>query len=186
MPASKIGINLAARPLRNRRFFALLAAVVSALFLAVSLLSIFSFLAARSRERASAASLAEIRRSVAAARRDRDAWAAQVREWTRSSQGTIDVLNGILVEKSFSWTGFLSRIEEAMPPACVIVQLAPLVTREGRIDARLKVQSPSLQDLLDLIQRLDKQGFKNISVRQEAESGGQWISEVLFTHERTH
>jgi hypothetical protein len=184
MAARKIGVNLAARPLRNRRFFFLLVGVMAALFLFAAVLSLAVFFNGRSTERKAAASLVETGRAIESARGDRDAWTAQVREWTKARRPTIDAVNGILAGKSFSWTDFFSRLEEAIPPSCLIVQMAPLVAREGRIEVRFKLSSPTLEELLTFIQKLNGQGFKNIAVRQEAQAGGRWITEIELTHER--
>jgi len=184
MVARKIGVNLAARPLRNRRFFFTIAGSAAAVFLAVSTLSLAVLITSRSRERSASLSLAGVRRTIESAQSDRNAWTTQIKEWTRASRPTVNALNGILLDKSFSWTDFFTRLEEAMPPACVIVQMAPLVAREGRIEVHFKVSSPTLEDLLTFIQKLNGQGFKNIAVRQEAQTAGQWTSEIVFSHER--
>jgi hypothetical protein len=186
MAARKINVNLAARPLRNRRFFFSLVGGTVALFLLVAALALATQFTAKARAQTLAASLASIRKETASAKQDRDTWMAQIREWAKTYRTTIDALNSVLVDKRFSWLEFLSRLEESMPPACVIVQMLPLVARDGTVDARFKVSCPSLQDLLAFIQNLNGEGFKNISVRQEAQLNGQWVSEILFTHARTY
>jgi hypothetical protein len=184
MPARKISINLAARPLRNRRFYFTLIGGATALFLIVAALSLMLLLASRSREKAMSESLAGVRKEIAEARQDRDRWMAQIREWAGTYRTTVDALNAVLINKRFSWVEFLTRLEESLPSSCYIIYMAPLVAREGVIEARFKVSCPSLQELLSIIQKLNGQGFKDISVRQEAQLNGQLISEILFTHER--
>ena len=186
MAARKVNVNLAARPLRNRRFFFALIGGTTAVFLVVAALALLVLFSNKSRGRAFETALAGARKETATAAQDRDAWTAQIREWARTYRTTVDALNSALVDKRFSWVGFLSRLEDSLPPACVVVQMMPLVARDGTVEARFKVACPSLQDLLSFIQNLNGQGFKRISVRQEAQLSGQWISEILFTHERTY
>ena len=185
MAARKISINLAARPLRNRRFYFTLLGGATALFLAVAALSFMLLFASRTRQTAFSESLAEVRKEIAEAKQDRDRWTAQIREWAGAYRTTVEALNAVLIDKRYSWVEFLTRIEDSLPPSCHIVYMAPLVARGGVVEARFKVSCPSLQELLSFIQKLNGQGFKNISVRQEAQLNGQWISEILFTHERT-
>lgn len=185
MAARKISINLAARPLRNRRFYFTLIGGAAALFLVVAVLSTMVLLASRTREKAMSESLAGVRKEIAAAKQDRDRWMAQIREWAGTYRTTVDALNAVLIDKRYSWVEFLTRIEESLPGSSTIVYMAPLVAREGVVEARFKVSCPSLQELLSFIQKLNAQGFKDISVRQEAQLNGQWMSEILFTHERT-
>jgi hypothetical protein len=185
MAGRKISINLAARPLRNRRFFFTLIGGALALFLIIAVLSTMVLLASRTSEGAMSESLAGVRKEIASAKQDRDRWMAQIREWAKTYRTTVEALNGVLIDKRFSWVEFLTRLEESLPSSCYIVYMAPLVARDGMVEARFKVSCPSLQELLSFIQKLNALGFKDISVRQEAQLNGQWISEILFTHERT-
>jgi hypothetical protein len=185
MSGRKISVNLAARPLRNRRFFFILVGGTIVLFLITAVLAGSLWLSARARQESLSVSLTEAVRRGDSARRDRDAWTAQVREWAKTYRSTVDALNAVLVDKHFSWVEAFTRLEEALPPRCVIIQMTPLVARSGSLDVRFKVTCPSLEDLLSLIEKLNGQGFKNISVRQEAQLNGQWVSEILFTYERT-
>ncbi len=185
MPGRKISVNLAGRPLRNRRFFFGLSVSLILIFFAVAAISAGVFFSSRSREKALSASLAEVRKAAEEARQDRDAWTGQIREWAKTYRTTVAALNAVLVDKHFSWVDFWTRLEEALPSRCVVTQVTPLVARGGSLDVRFKMTCPTLDDLLAFIQGLNGQGFKNISVRQEAQLGGQWISEIMFTYERT-
>lgn len=185
MDARKISVNLAARPLRNRRFFFALIGGEVALFLIVAGLSGSLLVSSRAKEKRLSASLAAVVRESAAARRDRDTWVGQIREWAKTYRNAVDALNAVIVDKHFSWVDFFSRLEEAMPAGGVIIQMTPLVARGGSLDVRFKAVCPSLEDLLSFIEKLNGRGFKNISVRQESQLGGQWVSEILFTYERT-
>ncbi len=185
MTGRKISVNLASRPLRNRRFFFVLLGAMIALFLIVAAVSARVLLSSRAKERSLTASLVQVRKTSEAARQDRDTWIGHVREWAKTYRTTVDSLNAILVDKHFSWVAFLDRLEESLPPSCVIIQMTPLVTRSGSLDVRFKMTSPTLTDMLAFIQALNAKGFKNISVRQEAQLNGQWVSEIMFTHERT-
>ena len=185
MAGRKIAVNLAARPLRNRRFFFTLIAGMSALFMIVAAISASVIVSSRGREKALASSLAQVNKASAAARQDRDTWISQIREWAKTYRSTVDALNSVLVDKSFSWVDFMSQLEESMPARCVVLQVTPLVARNGSLDVRFKITCPALEDLMAFIQALNGRGFKNISVRQEAQLNGQWVSEIMFTYERT-
>jgi len=185
MSGRKISVNLAARPLRNRRFFFTLVGSIAVLFLIVAAISVSVLVSSRAREKALSASLAQVNRVSAAARQDRDTWIGQIREWAKTYRSTVDALNLILVDKRFSWVDFMSQLEESMPARCVVTQVTPLVARSGSLDVRFKMTCPALEDLLAFIQALNGRGFKNISVRQEAQLNGEWVSEIMFTYERT-
>jgi hypothetical protein len=185
MNGRKVSVNLAARPLRNRRFFFTLVGGTVVLFLITAVLTGSLGLSARARQERLSSALAEAVRRGDSARQDRDAWTAQVREWAKTYRSTVDALNAVLVDKHFSWVEAFSRLEEALPPRCIIIQMSPLVARSGTLDVRLKAACPALEDLLSFIEKLNGGGFKNISVRQEAQLNGQWVAEILFTYERT-
>jgi hypothetical protein len=182
--APNVAVNLASRPLRNRRFFALLLAALGAAFVVVALIAGLTFLKARRLEAASRDDLVRVERESAGARKEKDARSAEAAVLSKQLKETVDATNGILVRKSFSLVDVFNRLEEALPPGSYIAGMAPLEPADGRIDLRFRVVSSGLADLLALVQKLGEQGFKNISVKNEATIDGRLVSEIGFSHER--
>jgi hypothetical protein len=182
--ASNVAVNLASRPLRNRRFFvAVLAALVLA-FSGVALLTGLTVFKARRLEAAARADLVRVERESADARMEKDARSADAAALSKQLKETVDATNGILLRKSFSLVEVFNRLEEALPPGSYIAGMAPLEPTDSRIDLRFRVVSSGLADLLSLVQKLGEQGFKAISVKNEATIDGRLVSEIGFSHER--
>jgi cell division protein FtsL len=181
----KANVNLASRPLRNRRFYFAVVAAMAGTFILVAALATGSFLKNRTRGASARVSLEQLRQKTQEAQKEKDAWSAEIREMTRKDKDRIGAINGIILLKSFSWVDLLSKCEEALPPASYISSIAPLQASETRIDLRLRVVFPSLGDLFALIQKLNALGFKSISVKNEIPLAGQLTAEISFSHERT-
>jgi len=121
-------LNLASRPALNRRFY-----LLTRNFLAVALVALvgltgftivkYGRLAARS-----GAALAEARQAQTAAEQEKKRLTAEVRKLMKSEQSQVEAANRIIYQKSFSWTGFLSELESALPDSITITSFAPSVT----------------------------------------------------------
>jgi hypothetical protein len=128
--------------------------------------------------------LERIARLSESARKEKDARSAETAELSRKLKDTVEAVNGIIRRKSFSLVDVFTQLEEALPAGSYVAGISPLEPAEGRLDLRFRVVSPSLPELLALVQRLAGLGFKNISVKNEATVEGRLVSEITFSHER--
>jgi hypothetical protein len=184
MNGMRTSLNLASRPLRNRRFFYALLLSGAALFLIVAAASTATYFKSRARGKSLRAELVRVEQASQAAQKETATWAEQSRDWAKLKKNDVDAVNGIIRRKSFSWVHLFSLLEEALPGACFISSMSPLQENDGRVDLRFKVVSPGLSDLLSLIQKLDAAGFKAISVKNELQAAGQLVSEISVSYER--
>jgi hypothetical protein len=185
MNGTKSNLNLASRPLRNRRFFFTLLGSAAVVFLAMAAGSTATYFKNRARTRTLRAEATRIEDLSQAARKETATWTEQSRAGSKLNKGRVDAVNAIIQKKGFSWVRLFSLLEEAMPGPCFISSMAPLQENDGRVDVRFKIVSPGLSDLLSLIQKLDAAGFKAISVKNELQTAGQLVSEISVSYERT-
>jgi Tfp pilus assembly protein PilN len=182
---SMIRLNLATRPLRNRRFyrtsFAAAVIVLAGLTALAGFLSV-KFGLAHSRVQTEVAGLeARLLRAGAETTRFKAAAVAAA----KSDKEKIDLVNAVIMRKSFSWTAILTALEGALPDASFITSLAPSFTGESAVDLRIKVVSQNLNDLLALVDRLTERKFTRIRVTSEsADERGRIVSEITFSYER--
>jgi hypothetical protein len=179
-------LNLAAHPLRNRRFFYLLSAllglglVVSAFF--SGQLFIRYYLEARTVRGA----LAEVEASVLSVQREERRLSSRVQEALEKDKEKVDLINSIILKKSFSWAEFFSGLEECLPDSSYILSLAPTLVDNVKVQMSFKVVSPGLDDLLALVDRLRSLSFSQIRVESEDRNPqGQLTSEISVSYERT-
>lgn len=184
MNGKKVKVNLASQPLRNRRFFFTLLASAAAVFLVIAVLTQWSSAKSRTRQASLRTTLERMEEQTRTAQKEKDAWSLQIRDFSKKYKDILGSVNGIILAKTFSWTDFFAKLEDALPAGSFISAIAPAQAVDGRIDLRFKVVSRDLSDLLALIQKLNVRGFKNISVKNEASEAGQLTSEILITHER--
>lgn len=72
-------------------------------------------------------------------------------------EAKVATINGLIARKAFSWTGFLTDLEEAVPPRISIHRITPR-WQEGRPEnlVDLAGEAASLQDLAALIMALEQ------------------------------
>ncbi len=180
-----IRINLASRPRRNVRFYR--AGLVALVLLLVGLgassaFVFFKFGHARREARTAAQANEERLREL---KSEETRFRARAAAAAKANKGRIDLVNSIIFRKSFSWTGFLTDLEGALPDACYITSLVPSFLDDASLDLRIKAVSPDLDNLLEFIDRLNAAKFGKIRVQSESfDEQGRLVSEITFHYER--
>ena len=181
----RLNPNLATRPLRNRRLFRLLGGLLGLAFLVSALLAVFLFLRFTLKKSTVRADLKKADETVKTAQSEQKRIGIRVNEAAKKDQGAIDTINSIILRKSFSWTDFLSKLEECLPDSSYILSLAPTLVDDTRIQFRFRVVSQSLDDLLVLINRLQELKFSQPRVEtEERNDRGQLTSDISVSYER--
>lgn len=181
-----VNVNLATRPLRNRRLFFLLAGALGLAFLATSLAAIIVFFQFSQKKGAVRTALQEVEASIRKAETEQKRVANRVKEASDKDQDVIDTINGIILKKSLSWTDFLSQLEECLPDSSYILSLSIPQLDNTRIQLRIRVVSRNLDDLLALINKLQELDFSRPRVEtEERNEQGQLVSDISVTYERT-
>jgi Tfp pilus assembly protein PilN len=181
-----LNLNLATRPLRNRRLFLAAVRVLAALVILLVGLAAFVVLKYGGEASRLKSAIAETTLVQAAALREQKRLTADIDREEKLSRARVDLVNGIIVKKMFSWTGLLSDLEKALPGPSYITALSPTFTPAGAVALQMRVTSRSLEDLMAFITALNSRGFKNIRVGGETRSAdGRLLAEVAATYERT-
>jgi Tfp pilus assembly protein PilN len=181
-----IGLNLASRPLRNRRLYFALGWLLGTLLAVTAVLAVMVYVRFYLKSRALKSRLTEIETKLAACQRDERRFSIQTRDAVKRDQATIDLVNRVILRKTFSWMEFLSRLEESLPASSYLTSLDPQEVGESRAQFRFKVVSRSSDDLLALIASL--QAWKSSQIRVESEERtpqGQLMSEISVSYERS-
>jgi Tfp pilus assembly protein PilN len=178
-------LDLASRPLRNTRFYRAVFAALTILLVVLSILAGFIFFKYGRMSRTSAAAVRGIESQIAVARDEEAKSKASAGAAAKAGRSRVDLVNSIIIRKSFAWTGLLSELEETLPDSSYITFLAPGFVTETTLGLRIKVVSRSLDDLLALVTNLNARKFKRIRVRSEtADERGEIIAEIEFDYER--
>jgi Tfp pilus assembly protein PilN len=182
----RLNLNLATRPLRNRRLFFLLGGLLGVAFLVTSLVAVVIFFQFSLKKSAARNDLRKADASIRAAQTEQKRLAARVKEAAGKDQDIIDTINGIILKKSFSWTDFLSKLEDCLPDSSYILSLAIPQIDNTRIQFRIRVVSRDLEDFLSLINKLLSLNFSQPRLESgERNDQGQLVSEISVTYERS-
>ncbi|MBP1766728.1 MAG: hypothetical protein H6P98_843 [Candidatus Aminicenantes bacterium] len=181
----RLSLNLATRPLRNRRLFAFLGGAIGLAFLVTALLAIILFLRFTLKKNDVQAGLRKADDAIKTSQSEQKRLATQLKEVARKDQDIVDAINSIILRKSFSWTDFLSKLEDALPDSSYILSLAPTLVDDTRVQFRFRVVSQNLEGLLALINKLQELKFTQPRVEtEERNERGQLASEISVTYER--
>ena len=185
MNGHPLNLNLATRPLRNRRLYMAGVRGLAVLFVAMAGLVAFAVLkygGETSRLKAGSAATLKVQ---ADASREEKRLTADIKKEEKLSRARVDLVNSIILRKMFSWTGLLTEMEKALPGPSYITALTPSFTPEGTVALQMRVTSRSLEDLLAFINALTGRGFKDVKVGGEQRSeDGRLLSEISATYER--
>ncbi len=186
MKQKRTHLNFATHPLKNRRFFFLLAGILGVLFLTTAVLGIYTFWTYSKKNKNISDNKAQIEQIITNAKREELRLSAQIKDVSQIYQAKIDMLNTLILKKSFSWEEFLSALEEALPASCYIESLAPTLQENNQMEVRLKIASPNLDELLKLNKNLYEKNFNGIRIISEAvNETGLLIAEITLVYERT-
>jgi Tfp pilus assembly protein PilN len=181
----RLTLNLATRPLRNRRLFLLLGGALAAVFLVIALLAVFLFLRFTLKKHSVQVRLSKAEETTRTSQSEQKKIDVRVKEVALKDQGVIETINSIIMRKSFSWTDFLSKLEECLPDSSYILSLAPSLVDDTRIQFRFRVVSRDLNDLLALINKLQELKFSQPRVEtEERDDRGQLTSDISVSYER--
>jgi Tfp pilus assembly protein PilN len=179
-------LNLASRPVRNRRLFHLLVITAGASILILSFVSADAFFRYGAKASAVKTSLAKIDVEIKAAKSQTVRYDTQIKKMMKESKKRVDAVNGIIAQKSFSWVNFLSALEKTLPNPCYITSMAPSFHPDASMDVRLKVVSPDLDTLMTFIDRLLAEKFQGIRLLDESRAeDGNFLYELSVRYERT-
>ncbi len=183
--APLLDLNLATRPLRNRRLFKTVTTAFVLLIAVLAGLTVFALLKYGGEASRLGAVSAEARAVQAEADREKRRLDADIRRASDAGRARVDLVNAIILRKTFLWTGLFAEIEKALPGPSYITALTPAFAADGSVAMHIRVTSRSLDDLMAFITNLTARGFKNILVGGETRSDeGRLIAEIDLRYER--
>jgi Tfp pilus assembly protein PilN len=180
-----LDLNLATSPVRNRRLFRLARALLVLLIVVSAGLAGYASVRYTLETRRLGTSLEEIRKVDAEGLREGSRLTADVQRAAKAGLARVEIVNGIIFRKSFSWTGLLSLLESALPDASYLTSLTPTMTDDKTVALKMRVVSNSLDDLLAFMNNLQARKFTHVFVENETKSGtGRLVSDLTMTYER--
>jgi Tfp pilus assembly protein PilN len=183
-PSPALLLNLASHPARNRRFYLLARDVLAVALVVLVGLTAFTVVKYGRLGWRTASAVAETRKAQTAADQEKKRLAAEVRKLKKSGQAPVDAVNRIIYQKSFSWTGFLTELESALPDSITITSLVPSFTGDRTIALKLTAVSRGLDDLLVFLNNLNARKFKYRLENETREDEGKLVTEISLTYER--
>lgn len=181
----KFNLNLASSPMRNRRLFLFLLALLGISTCFVLALGGKIYYEYRGSAQEAEKAVARIESQISDDQKVANQLSINIEELYDLHAEDVELINSLVYSKSFSWMDFLSALEEALPASSYIVSLRPFPEEGIALEVRLKVASSSMTELLKFIARLAAKGFKDIQILSESKSQeGYLLSEISIRYER--
>lgn len=181
----KLNLNLATNPLRNRRLFLLLVAILGlsvGLLLALGGKIHFEY---KDLAHEAEKGVRQIERQISDDQREANELNIKIVDLDKRYSEEVELINSLVYSKSFSWMSFFSALEEALPASSYIVSLRPFPEDGISMEVQFRVASASMNEILNFIARLAAMGFKDIQILSESKSPeGYVLSEISLRYER--
>jgi len=182
---TRLSLNLASHPLRNRRFFYLILSLLAVALLLISFFAGKIFVEYKAKAQETRASIKSTDKLIKDAQRDEEEFSARIEDAIIKYKGKVDLINSIILGKSFSWIEFLSDLENSLPDSSYIVSMAPTLAKDSKVHLSFKVAYSSVDDLLELYNNLKALKFNQIRIISEAENErGLLLSEISLNYEK--
>ena len=130
-------------------------------------------------------SLAETLSAIRTAQGAEQQFSKNILEMRKRCKEKLDLINSIILRKSFSWVKFFNDLENSLPDSSYIIFMAPVLRGDSRMEVRFKVASRNLGDLLKFLNNLKAMKFDQIRVEsEEKDEKGFLNSEISLSYER--
>lgn len=185
MAKKRLYLNLASHPVRNRRLFYSICALLGGAFLLTAVAGGWVFISSGLKNHRIRESLRELNAEITGLERESGRFENQLAQTTRDHREDVDMINGIIYQKIFSWVDLLSLFERALPDDCYLTALSPQIDQDLNLTLRMTVASPDLDNLLDLINRMRSMKFYDIRmVRESRSDNGRYLFELVVKYDR--
>ena len=180
---SQFDLNLSTRPFKpyraaNLGLFALLMILV-----AVSVLQVYQY--QRYSASASASRMEEQEKRTQADQLTEKTRAINVKMTQKNASeklSEVELLNQLLIRRSFSWTRVLATLEGLVPEDVRLISLQPAVDDEGKLYLNMNVRGRSLEDANSFLRALENsKTFTDVALAIEETKSSTAGSEVQFT-----
>jgi Tfp pilus assembly protein PilN len=179
----QFNLNLSTRPFKPYRAANLGLFVLLLILGAVSTFQVYSYqrysaLAAASRE--------EEKIKRAEADRLNEQTRAVTQKMNRANAGAklseVELLDQLLIRKSFSWTRLLARLEGLVPDDVRLISLQPAVDENGRTFLNMDVRGRTFSDATQFLRALENsKSFGEVTLALEEKKGASATGELQFT-----
>ncbi len=178
-------LNLATRPTRNRRFYRFARNGLMILIVVFIGLAAWTVVRTGIRDAGVRSEIAAVEKTLDASRREERTHTQATEKLRKVDLPRVNLVNEVILRKTFSWTSFLTEFENALPEASYITAFTPRFSGPSTVSITAKVVSRNLDDLLALINALNARNFKVAQLNSEARTdSGQLVSEMNLTYER--
>ncbi len=159
-------LNLAKRPVRNRRLLYLVAGILilcNLFFITLNCYEIIKFI---NKNRDVSISISWLKTQINYLQNKEKSYLKKIKTFELKNGREVKTLNNLIFKKVFSWTSLLSKLENSLPNNVIIFSILPDL-KKNEIKLKLEIGAKTTDAFLSFIDSLRKNGFQNIKVDRE-------------------
>jgi Tfp pilus assembly protein PilN len=161
--------NLSTRPFYNERVGLLVLAGAAFVVAVLTVYNVYEVATLSARDRTLTSRIDATERDVARLQEQARVTRSRVdRKALEAVVAAAREANGLIDERTFSWTELLNRLETTLPPDVRIESIKPVPSREGPLELRLVVLARRAEDVDGFVDELEKRaGFRDMVSESE-------------------
>jgi Tfp pilus assembly protein PilN len=173
--------NLSTRPFYNERVVQIVLAAAAVLVVAVALYNAAQFRSLSARYEQLLGRVGDEERRAAGLRTDAERARRSVdRAQLETVAAAAREANGLIDQRTFSWTELLNRLESTLPGDVRVQTIRPSTDREGRLSISMIVLGHRAEDIQQFVEQLQaKGGFEHVYTTSET-TNPQGLLEVVL------
>lgn len=153
----RVELNLASRPVENRRRFYALAGTSIAILLALALLQATAFFGDWWSGRDAGRRISQLQAELTRLEDEQRKLEEQLKEpQARDVMEHAYFLNSLILQKSISWTKIFMDMEKIVPDRVQVVSIRPEVLDTNQMRLDMNVSGETMEQLLDFLRRVEK------------------------------
>lgn len=173
--------NLSTRPFYNERITYLLLGLAGILVLAFTVFNIVELRSLTVRHRQLLGRVVDEERRAATLRADAERARASVdRAQLETVAEAAREANGLIDQRTFSWTELLNRLEATLPPDVRIQSIRPSVDRDGVLTVALLALAHRVEDVEQFVEQMEKTGTFHHLISRSETTNAQGLLEVAL------
>jgi Tfp pilus assembly protein PilN len=173
--------NLSTRPFYNERVTYLLLGLAGVLVLAFTVFNIVELRSLTVRHRQLLGRVVDEERRAATLRADAEQARSSVnRAQLETVAEAAREANGLIDQRTFSWTELLNRLEATLPPDVRIQSIRPSIDRDGVLTVALLALAHRVEDVEQFVEQMEKTGTFHHLISRSETTNAQGLLEVAL------
>ena len=159
-------LNLAKKPIKNKRFFYLTIGILITCNLFFFSLNSYNIIKFINKSKEVSFNISKMKTRISQLQNSKKLYLGKIRRFELKYGEEVKTLNNLIFKKVFSWSSLLSKLENSLPNNVIIFSIRPDL-KKNELKLKLEIGARTTESFLFFMDSLRKNGFQNIKVDRE-------------------